>query len=83
MTPSLVAHEAEPLMTPSLVTRDAKISQQSLMRSLGDGRKFICVLWYYSRDEMRTIHCANMKLVARRLFIYAQYTTIYVSNSSH
>jgi len=49
-------------VTPSFVTRDAKISQQSLMRSLGDGRKFICVLWYYSRDEMRTIHCANMSL---------------------
>jgi hypothetical protein len=29
---------------------------------LGDGRKLIYVSWYYSRDEMRTIHCANMSL---------------------
>jgi hypothetical protein len=29
---------------------------------LGDGRKLICVSWYYSRAEMRTIRCANMSL---------------------
>jgi hypothetical protein len=29
---------------------------------LGDGRKLICVSWYYSRAEMWTIRCANMSL---------------------
>jgi nucleoside phosphorylase len=32
------------------------------IRDLGGGRKVICVLWYYSRDEMRNIDCANMSL---------------------
>ena len=42
--------------------KDDPIAQIRQIRDLGGGRKVICVSWYYSRDEMRTMNCANMSL---------------------
>jgi hypothetical protein len=41
--------------------QDDAIAQIREIRDLGDGRKVICVSWYYSRYEMRA-NCANMSL---------------------
>ena len=46
----------------SLWGKDDSIAQIRQIRDLGDGRKVICVLWYYSRYEMRAFECANMSL---------------------
>jgi hypothetical protein len=39
--------------------QDDSIARVRQIRDLGDGRKVICVLWYYSRREMRRLKCSN------------------------
>ncbi len=40
--------------------QDDSVAQLRQIRGLGDGRTLIFVSWYYSRDEAKRLHCANM-----------------------
>jgi hypothetical protein len=39
--------------------QDDSIARVRQIRDLSDGRKVICVLWYYSRHEVRRLKCSN------------------------
>jgi hypothetical protein len=39
--------------------QDDSIARVRQIRDLSDGRKVVCVLWYYSRREVRRLKCSN------------------------